>query len=154
MPHVRKSTIIDAPVEDVWAFLRDFNRHARWHPAVTASRIEGQRRSDQVAAVRNFTLKQGGQLREQLIALSDRDHMLSYCILDSPLPLFGYVATIRLKPVTDGRRTFFGWSSDFETPVGREEELRRLVGEQIYEAGFDPVNGPFRRNTPPGQCVR
>jgi len=149
MPHVRKSTIIDAPVEDVWAFLRDFNGHERWHPAIAASRIEGQRKSDQVAAVRNFTLKQGGQLREQLIALSDREHMLSYCILDSPLPLFGYVATIRLKPVTDGRRTFFEWSSDFETPIGREQDLMRLVGEGIYEAGFDAVKQAFGQHASP-----
>jgi NADPH2:quinone reductase len=146
---VCKSTIIDAPVEDVWAFLRDFNAHERWHPAVAESRIESGRRADQVAAVRNFALTQGGRLREQLLALSDRGRTLSYCILSSPLPLFGYVATMRLKPVTDGNRTYFEWSSDFETPLGREEELARLVGEEIYEAGFDAVKRQFHQHAPP-----
>jgi len=149
MVHVCKSTIIDAPVDQVWAFLRDFNAHERWHPAVAESRIESGRRADQVAAVRNFELRQGGRLREQLVALSDRTHTLSYCILDAPLPLFGYVATMRLKPVSDGNRTFFEWSSDFETPLGREDELARLVGEQIYEAGFDAVKRQFRQHAPP-----
>jgi NADPH:quinone reductase len=149
MVHVSKSTIIDAPVDEVWAFLRDFNAHERWHPAVAESRIESGHRSDQVAAVRNFSLRQGGRLREQLLSLSDRGRTLSYCILSSPLPLFGYVATMRLKRVTDGNRTFFEWSSSFETPLGREDELARLVGEQIYEAGFDAVKRQFRQHAPP-----
>ena len=34
MPHVVKSTIIDAPTAIVWDVLRDFNGHDRWHPAV------------------------------------------------------------------------------------------------------------------------
>jgi NADPH:quinone reductase len=153
MVHVRKSTVIDAPIDQVWAFLRDFNAHERWHPAVAESRIESGRRPGQVAAIRNFALRQGGRLREQLLALSDRDRTLSYCILDSPLPLFGYVATIRLRPVTDGNRTFFEWSSSFDTPLGREEELARLVGEQIYEAGFDAVKRQFRQHAPPREPV-
>ncbi len=34
MVKVRQSTIIDAPIDDVWAILRDFNSHERWHPAI------------------------------------------------------------------------------------------------------------------------
>jgi uncharacterized protein YndB with AHSA1/START domain len=33
VPRLVKSTIIDAPVDRVWAVLRDFNGHERWHPA-------------------------------------------------------------------------------------------------------------------------
>ena len=32
MPRVVRSTIIDAPVERLWAVLRDFNGHESWHP--------------------------------------------------------------------------------------------------------------------------
>ena len=56
--------------------------------------------------------QQGGAIREQLLSLSDRDHSFTYCILDAPIPLEGYVATVRLKPVTDGNRTFWHWQSD------------------------------------------
>ena len=34
MAEVRRSTVIDAPVERVWQLLRDFNGHDAWHPAV------------------------------------------------------------------------------------------------------------------------
>ena len=45
--------------------------------------------------MRRFRLRDGGQLREQLLTLSDRDHSFTYCILDAPIPLSDYVATVR-----------------------------------------------------------
>jgi uncharacterized protein YndB with AHSA1/START domain len=63
---VRRSTIIDAPVDEVWAILRDFNGHERWHPAVAESRIEDGRAADEAGCVRRFRLTEGvGDLREQ-----------------------------------------------------------------------------------------
>jgi len=152
MVAVVRSTVVDAPVDDVWRVLRDFDSHRDWHPAVADSRIEGGRRGWQVGCVRAFTLADGGGfLRERLVALSDLDRRLVYCLLDTPIPLLGYVATIELKPVTDGGRTFWRWSSVFETPAGREAELAALVGDGIYAAGFDGLRrhlgraGPVRR---------
>src|SRR6185369_1627929 len=40
VPHIVKSTILDAPTGAVWNVLRDFNGHDRWHPAVATSTIE------------------------------------------------------------------------------------------------------------------
>ena len=68
---VVRSTVIDAPIERVWAVLRDFNSHDQWHDVVDQSRIEGGERSDQVGCVRSFTLKDGNRIREQLLTLSD-----------------------------------------------------------------------------------
>ena len=139
MISVHRSTILDAPLAEVWVLLRDFNSHHRWHPAIAASEIEAGGSGDRVGAVRRFRLRDGAELCELLIRHSDREHSLSYCILDSPIPLLNYVATIRLRPVTDGDRTFWEWSSRFATPPGREAELRELVGEGIYQTGFDGV---------------
>ena len=104
MVRLTRSTIIDAPVDEVWRTLRDFNGHAAWHPAIAASRIEAGDAADAVGAVRAFSLADGSFLREQLIALSDRDMRLTYCLLEAPIPLMGYVATMQLRPVTDGDR--------------------------------------------------
>jgi NADPH:quinone reductase len=150
VPKVFRSTIVDAPVETVWDILRNFNGHDRWHPAVEQSHIEGVRAGDQVGAVRNFKLASGGQLREQLLQLSDRDRSLTYCILDAPLPLIGYVATISLKRVTDGGRTFWEWRSTFDAPPGLEAALERMVAEDIYEAGFTALRAVLSK---PGQAA-
>jgi NADPH:quinone reductase-like Zn-dependent oxidoreductase/uncharacterized protein YndB with AHSA1/START domain len=145
---VRRSTIIDAPIDEVWAILRDFNGHERWHPAVAESRIEDGRASDETGCVRRFRLTDGGELREQLLTLSDRDRRFSYCILDAPIPLIDYVANISLKPVTDGNRTFWEWSSSFAAPEDRAAELAALVGDGIYEAGFAAIRGMFGQAQP------
>jgi len=133
---VRRSAVIDAPVERVWAVLRDFNSHSAWHPAVGDSRIERDEPSDQVGCVRNFFLKDGNHIREQLLALSDRDYVSTYCILDATLPMKNYVATVQLKRITDGERTFWHWESTFDVPKGREREFEQLVGGGVYETGF------------------
>ncbi len=119
VPHIVKSTILDAPTGAVWDVLRDFNGHDRWHPAVATSTIERAQASDRIGCVRRFKLKDGAELREQLLALSDLEQTFSYCLLDTPIPMFNYVAHVRLLPVTDGDRTFWHWESRFTTPAGR-----------------------------------
>lgn len=139
MPRVRKSTVLDAPSEAVWEVIRDFNGHDQWHPAVAESHIERGHASDMVGCVRNFRLEGGANLREQLLTLSDLEQTFSYCLLDTPVPLFNYVAHVRLFPVTDGDRTFWEWESRFDTPAGRAGELSELVGEGIYSTGFEAI---------------
>jgi hypothetical protein len=139
MVRIVESTILDAPVEAVWALLRDFNGHDQWHPAVADSTVERGSPSDRVGCVRRFHLADGSELREQLLTLSDADMAFSYCLLETPVPLLNYVAHVRLAPVTDGDRTFWHWQSSFDTPPGRETELRNMVAENIYRAGFAAV---------------
>jgi NADPH:quinone reductase-like Zn-dependent oxidoreductase/uncharacterized protein YndB with AHSA1/START domain len=133
---VIRSAVIDAPIDRVWAVLRDFNSHDRWHPAVARSRMENDLDGDVVGGVRRFSLTDGAEVREKLLRHSDRETALTYCILDAPHPLADYVATVRLRPVTDGNRTFWDWRAQFRAPDERAAELEELVGGRLYEAGF------------------
>ena len=105
--------------------LRDFNSHDQWHDVVDQSRIEGGERSDQVGCVRSFT-PEGRQPHPRAAAHARRTANTSstYCIVEATVPLQRYVATVTLKPVTDGDRTFWHWESTFATPPGMERELR------------------------------
>ncbi len=147
LQHVVRSTVIDAPIERVWSVLRDFNSHDRWHDVVAESRIEGGERSDQVGCVRSFALRDGNRIREQLLTLSDTEHKSTYCIVEATIPLQRYVATLTLKAVTDGDRTFWHWESTFATPSGRERELREMVARDIYEAGFENLRRHLRQGS-------
>ena len=147
---VVRSTVIDAPLARVWAVLRDFNSHAQWHDVVAGSRIEGSDKSDQVGCVRSFTLKDGNRIREQLLALDEQGHKSTYCIVEATVPLQRYVATVTLKAVTDGDRTFWHWESTFATPPGQERELRDMVAQGVYEAGFENL----RRHLAAGADLR
>lgn len=136
---VKRSTIIDHPSDAVWNVLRDFNGHDHWHPAVASSQIERSRESDCVGCIRNFRLQDGSELREQLLALSDAEQTYSYCLFDTPIPLLNYVSHVRLFPVTDTDSTFWEWEGRFNTIDNREEELKKMVGNDIYEAGFSAI---------------
>jgi uncharacterized protein YndB with AHSA1/START domain len=134
-----RSTVINAPVEKVWATVRDFNALPAWHPAIAKSEIEGGRTSDVVGCVRSFSLQDGGHLREQLLALSDADHSFTYNILVSPLPVKNYVATFRLTPVTLGNRTFAEWWADFDVTSGTEQEVAAQIGDGVFVSGFEAL---------------
>lgn len=144
MAHIVKSTILDAPTGAVWNLLRDFNGFDRWHPAVATSTIERAQPADKIGCVRRLRLKDGSELREQLLALSDLEQTFSYCLLDTPIPLFNYVAHVRLLPITDGDRTFWHWESRFMTKPEDQERLTQMVAEEIYRAGFDAIRRHLR----------
>jgi NADPH:quinone reductase len=144
---VTRTAIIDAPIERVWALIRDFNGHDHWHPAVAYSEIENGEAPDQLGCVRSFRMQDGGRIREQLLSLSDRDHSFTYCILDATVPLKRYVATCTLKPVTDGNQTYWWWQSTFDTPRGQERELAALVGDGVYQGGFDGARAFLRQQS-------
>lgn len=139
MIRVRRSTVLDVPADRAWAVLRDFNGFDRWHPAITSSEIDRRAPGDQVGCVRRLRLEGGAEVREQLLTLSDLEQVISYCLLETPIPLFNYVAHIRLIPVTDGDRAFWSWEGRFTTRKGDEAAMTRLVGEGIFEAGFTAI---------------
>ncbi|MDA1266442.1 MAG: SRPBCC family protein [Planctomycetota bacterium] len=139
MTHVFTSSVVDHPIEVVWAAIRDFNGLPDWNPNVTASHIEDGRPSDAVGCVRNFTLVGGGKLREQLLALSDLDHSCTYSILESPMPLENYIATLRCLPITDGARTYVEWVADFDCPPEEEAGLIESIGQDVFQASFEAL---------------
>ena len=143
MPHIVKSTVLDAPTGAVWNVLRDFNGHDRWHPAVAASTIERAQTSDKIGCVRDFRLRNGDRIREKLLGLSDYDMFCTYSILESPMGVENYVATLRLTPVTDGDQTFLEWTAEFDCAPERENELVNNIGGGVFQGGFDALKRAF-----------
>ncbi len=139
MPRVYISSVIDASADRVWSIVRDFNGLPRWMPVVSDSRIEGGQPSDKVGCVRNFNLKAGGNIREQLLSLSDYEYTCSYAILESPMGVANYTATLKLMPITDGDRTFAEWTAEFDCDPAREQELVDQIGTGVFQAGFDSL---------------
>ncbi len=144
MPTAYYSCVIDAPANRVWDAIRDFNALPAWHPFIADSRIEGGAPSDQVGCVRAFNLKDGGFIRERLLALSDYDYCCIYSILESPMGVENYVATLKLTPITDGDRTFAEWTAEFECDPSREQALVEQIGQGVFKTGFDALNERLR----------
>lgn len=143
MALVYASSVIAAPAARIWETIRDFNGLPNWHPAIAESRIESGAPADQVGCIRAFRLRDGGFIRERLLALSDYDFSCSYAILESPMGVENYVATLKLTPITDGDRTFAEWSAEFDCAPEREAELIALIGTGVFQGGFDALKSHF-----------
>ena len=143
MARAYASSVIGASAVRVWARVRDFNGMPNWHPAIAESRIENGEPADKVGCIRSFSLRNGDRLREQMLGLSDYDMFCTYSILDSPMPLTNYVATLRLTPITDQDRTFIEWSADFDCAPDKEGELVSNIGGNVFQTGFDALKRAF-----------
>lgn len=137
MPHVFASTVIPAPVDQIWGFLRDFARVDAWHPDVVSATIEGLDSGLQVGHERTITLRDGSVMRERLLALDDVRHSYTYSLVESPLPVSEHSSTVALFPVTTDNATFVSWSADFVIDGGEPEGLVDGVRDQVMIAGFD-----------------
>lgn len=143
MARIYTSSVINASAGKVWDRIRDFNGLPRWHPRISDSRIEDALPADKVGCIRNFNLQNGDNIREQLLGLSDYDMFCTYGILESPMPLNDYIATLRLTPVTDGERCFAEWSAEFSCDPSVEEDLVNGIGTDVFQTGFDALKRHF-----------
>ena len=134
MARAYRTAVIHAPIEKVWATIRDFNALPSWHPAIARSEIEGGRASDSVGCVRSFYVQDGGHLREQLLSVSDTGHSFAYSILVSPMPVANYVASFRLTRITVGNQTLAEWFADFDITSG--DDMVTNIGDGVFVAGF------------------
>jgi hypothetical protein len=145
MARVYISGIIDAPVDKVWAYARDFNGHGEWHPLIAKSVVEDGHTSDKVGCVRNFDLTNGGNLREQLLSFSDLDRSFTYNILISPMPIQNYVATFHCLPVTEGNKTFVEWYANFDVSPEYEAQIKHQVGQDTFAAGIVALDAAIKK---------
>jgi hypothetical protein len=144
MAQVFVSSVIPAPAAKVWQAVRNFNGLPEWTPFVATSQIEEGLLPDHIGCIRNFKLKDGGIIRERLLALSDHDMSCTYSILESPMGVSNYIASLALFPVTDGDMTYATWTASFAAPTPeREAELERHIGGNVFLAAFATLKARF-----------
>jgi hypothetical protein len=132
------SDVINAPIEKVWAVMRDYNDMPSYHSGFKKSEIEGGLPSDQVGCIRRLTLGEGF-VREVLLCLDDLNYVFTYEIIEGTLPVRNYVAGVRLHRVTEGNRTFAEWWADFEVVGADRDALVAQIGNNVFAAGFKGV---------------
>jgi uncharacterized protein YndB with AHSA1/START domain len=136
MTNVFVSTVINAPIERVWHCVSDFNGLPAWMPGMKDSAIEPGKGEKEIGTVRSLTMiGSKDKLRERLEVLSPKEFMISYSVLEGPLPVKNIKTSMRLRPITDMYGTFAEWTSEFETEKGKEEEGAQFMG-RVFNAGF------------------
>jgi hypothetical protein len=135
MARVNISTELDESSTRVWDLIGGFNTLPDWHPAVEKSELE------QEGSMRRLSLVGGGTIIEKLEKKDDNNRLYSYSIIDSPLPVANYVATISVTDLGNGK-TRVEWSGEFN-PSGASEGDAVKVIEGIYQAGLDNLRKIF-----------
>ncbi len=128
---VKRSVIIDAPIEHVWQAVRRFDGVAAWNPGVTAATMESGSPTA-VGSIRKLDIVDGTVFRETLLAHSDREHYYSYDIVEGPLRCQNYVSTHRFVEITEGNQTLGIWEGEFDCDPADANELEQIVGDMIY----------------------
>jgi len=135
MAKINMKTNLNVAADEVWKLIGGFNTLPDWHPAIKKSELEEE------GSMRRLSLTGGGTIVEKLEQLDDSERVYTYSIIDSPLPVSNYTATIRVKEDGEGKTTV-EWSSEFEAKGAAENEAMDVIAG-IYQVGFDNLKKIF-----------
>jgi polyketide cyclase/dehydrase/lipid transport protein len=125
----------DAPGDpaEVWAVIGDFCAIKDWHPVV--EQCEETKEGD--VTFRTLTLKDGGKIKEKLTGTKETSY--SYEIVESPLPVKNYKATLSVEEDEDTpERSEVHWEANFDAQGASEDDAKKTIAD-IFEAGVKGI---------------
>jgi len=132
---VEEKVLVNAPAEAVWALIGGFQALDRWHPAVLASTLLGNGKDE--GDIRVLTLGDDVHIVEKLEVYDETTMSLQYAILESPLPVGNYHATITVKSIADNEAEV-SWQSTFNAVGASNDEVKKIISD-IYLAGLNSL---------------
>lgn len=123
------SHVYSAAADRMWSLIGDPAALANWHPAIAKSPSKNGRRT--------LLLADGGEVKEEIMAHDDSARSYTYRIIESPLPVTGYVSTLRVAPSGNGKAEVV-WEADYE-PAGVEPAAIEGLLRGLYTAGLDAL---------------
>jgi hypothetical protein len=127
-----------ASADEVWDAIGPFCSISDWYPGLdscTEEQIDG-------ATHRRLVTADGGQFLEKLLAHDDEAMNYRYAIVEGPLPVANYSATISVTQLGDQTRVV--WSGTFE-PKGASEAEAVDVVTGVYDAGLEAIRQSFKK---------
>jgi mxaD protein len=147
---VVKNVNVAAPVDQVWAAVKDFDSLNKWHPGFSSDEIQKGENS-KVGAVRKLTVKDGPSFTEELLAFDDAKHTYEYRIIESPLPVRDYVSHITVTPGPNGGShvtwvgTFKRKSTSDTPPAGENDAAALKLINGVYGGGLANLKKMFNK---------
>jgi len=132
---VTEKVELSAAPDKAWDTIKDFKGWQAWHPAFAGTVItRGEGNSK--GSVRELTTKDGAKFIEELVMRDAVSRTYQYRIIESPLPITGYVSTLEVKPGHNGGSTVV-WSSHFGVKAGASDDEMKKTIAGVYRAGLD-----------------
>ena len=135
MVEVHEAGELGASVDEVWKILGDFGGfvEAMGLPTELTGEGIGQTRKIAMGAVPTV---------ERLEALDHDAKRLQYSMVEGPLPVENYLATMQLSAVGDGRSKL-DWSSTFDAGGELSEDDAAGIVSGIYKGGIAALQARF-----------
>jgi carbon monoxide dehydrogenase subunit G len=136
---VSEKVTIEAPVDAVWARIKNFNALKDWHPAVADSPAD---KGNTEGSVRTVKLKAGGTLVETLEGYDDAKMKYNYRAKDGgALPVTNYTSV--LSVVAEGGKSVVEWRGAFnrgypnnDPPPDKNDEAAIKAVTGVYRDGL------------------
>src|SRR5208282_820122 len=125
MPSAKASVDINLQPDELWQVIGGFGSLPDWIPDVCQSRLADGGR------VRYLHDPIGRTFVEKLEHYDAAARSYSYSIVESPIAVSDYLATIAVTPIKGGRESHVEWSTSF-TPTGISEQQARETFEGIF----------------------
>jgi len=137
---VEERVLVNAPAKAVWALIGGFQVLDRWHPAVHASTLLGTGKD--AGDIRVLALGNDVHIVEKLELYDEAAMHFQYAILESPLPVGNYHATITVKSVGNNEAEVI-WQSTFNAVGASNDEVKKIISD-IYLAGLNSLTTLYK----------
>ncbi len=134
---VRESVEVPVPPEKVWQLIGPFCSIQDWYPAAgrcTPSKQDG-------AALRTLTTADGARVIDKRVQYSDEGMSYSYRMVDGPLPVANYEATLAVMDAEGG--SVITWSGEFSAK-GADDAAATNAIASLYRAGLAALKQRLR----------
>jgi uncharacterized protein YndB with AHSA1/START domain len=132
-----RSVRLAAPASQVWDLIGGFDAMADWHPAVNSAACW----QDGTTHYRELNVVGNIRITERLFDHNDEAMSYRYGVVEGPLPVEGYMSTIKVTDNGDGTSTVL-WACEFRLAGAPEDVAREAIGG-IYDAGLQSLAGRF-----------
>lgn len=129
---VSESVDVTASADQAWAAIAEFCSIKDWHPVVA----ECDQFEKDGATMRSLVTGDGGEILEELHEMNDAGRSYTYSIIESPLPVADYVATMTVTENGDGAT--IEWAGQFSARDASDDEAAEVI-TGIYRAGLDEL---------------
>ena len=136
---------VAAPVDKVWAIVKDFDALAKWHPGVASSAAD---KGNAAGSVRIVVLKAPGdpKIVEELLSYNDAGHTYHYGAAHDDvkvLPVTNYVSWLTVGDDGHGGSTvewkaaFFRGDPNFDPPPQLNDDAAVVAVTGVYRPGLE-----------------
>ena len=143
---VVKEFEVQAEPGKVWTLLKDFAAIGKWHPDVTAVKVEEKKdlESDKTLLHRFVTLKNGTTFLEKLREINEADMKLDYKLVDgeySTIAVSNYRTVVQVKAgktndtsIVTLTARFYNKANTMEAPEGQDNPAANKAINDLYDA--------------------